>query len=157
MRGTLSVLDSRTRRRRLAEFQRLCREQGIPLTSQRLIILKTVLALGSHPTADQIFASPPVRRARISRATVYRTLENLVQLGAITKACHPGGVIRYDGRLELHHHLICLRCDAVLDIADVRLDRIPIPDTSRLGFDVKDFRVQLRGLCRRCRRLEDKR
>jgi Fe2+ or Zn2+ uptake regulation protein len=45
----------------------------------------------------------------------------------------------------------------VIDIADSRLDRIPIPDTSTLGFEVEDFRVQLRGLCRRCRRLEDKR
>jgi len=157
MRSTLAPLDRRTQRRRVAEFQRLCREQGIPLTTQRRAILKTVLALDCHPTADEVSAAPAVRRARVSRATVYRTLESLVRLGIITKACHPGGVIRYDGRTEIHHHLICLRCDAVIDIADSQLDAIPMPDTSALGFDVKDFRVQLRGLCRRCRRLEDKR
>ena len=157
MKSALAPLDSRTKRRRMAQFQRVCREQGVPLTTQRRTILKTVLALDCHPTADEVHAAPAVRRARISRATVYRTLENLARLGLITKACHPGGVVRYDGRTEIHHHLICLRCDAVVDIADARLDAIPIPDTSALGFDIKDFRVQLRGLCRRCRRLEDKR
>lgn len=157
MKSALAPLDSRTRRRRIAHFQRVCREQGIPLTNQRRAILRAVLALDCHPTADEVYAVPAVRRSRISRATVYRTLENLARLGIIGKACHPGGVVRYDGRTEIHHHLICLRCDAVIDIADSRLDRIPIPDTSTLGFEVEDFRVQLRGLCRRCRRLEDKR
>jgi Fur family peroxide stress response transcriptional regulator len=127
----------------------------VPLTPQRRIVLDAVLNLDCHPTADEVYASPRVRRARISRATVYRTLESLVDLGVITKACHPGGVVRYDGRLEMHHHLICMRCDAVVDIADPALDALPIPDTSGFGFNVTDFRVQLRGLCRRCQRLED--
>ena len=157
MQGTLAPLDSRAKRSRMAEFQRLCREQGIPLTTQRRTILNTVLAHDCHPTADEVCAASAVRKARISRATVYRTLESLVRMGVITKACHPGGAVRYDGRTEIHHHLVCLRCDAVIDIADARLDTIPIPDTSALGFDVKDFRVQLRGFCRRCRRSEDKR
>ena len=149
-------LSKRTKKRRLQEFQRRCRERGIPLTAQRRIVLQAVLDLDSHPTADEVYASAAVRREGISRATVYRTLENLVQLGAITKACHPGGAVRYDGRIELHHHLVCLRCDTVIDIADAGLDALSIPDTSAFNFEVKDFRVQLRGLCRRCRRMEDK-
>jgi len=155
MRRVLAPISTPTKRRRLAEFQRRCRAQGIPLTTQRRLILKAVLDLSCHPTADEVHAQPSLRRARISRATIYRTLESLVRLGLITKACHPGGVVRYDGRTELHHHLICLRCDAVMDIADARLDALPIPDTAPFGFDVQDFRVQLRGLCRRCRNLED--
>jgi Fe2+ or Zn2+ uptake regulation protein len=146
-----------TKKRRMEELQRRCREKRVPLTTQRRAVLQAVLDLDCHPTADEVHSSPAVRRAGISRATVYRTLENLVQLGAITKACHPGGVVRYDGRIELHHHLVCLRCDAVEDIADAGLDALSLPDTSAFGFEVKDFRVQLRGLCRRCRRMEDKR
>jgi len=150
-------LSERSKNRRVEEFQRRCRERGVPLTAQRRAVLQAVLDLDCHPTADEVHASPALSRAGISRATVYRTLENLVQLGAITKACHPGGVIRYDGRIELHHHLVCLRCDTVMDIADAGLDALSLPDTSAFGFEVKDFRVQLRGLCRRCRKLEEKR
>jgi len=91
----------------------------------------------------------------VARATVYRTLESLARIGVITKACHPGKAIRYDSLTETHHHLVCLRCDTVIDIADERLDALPVPDTSSFGFEITDFRVQLRGLCRRCRELEE--
>jgi len=148
-------MHDRTKTRRLEEFRQLCREHSVPMTAQRRVILEAVLDLDSHPNAEQIYASASVRRARISRATVYRTLESLVRLGVISKACHPGSAARYDGRIDMHHHLVCLRCDAVIDIDDTRLDALPVPDTSRFGFEVSDFRVQLRGVCRRCRELEE--
>jgi Fe2+ or Zn2+ uptake regulation protein len=75
-------------------------------------------------------------------------------MGVITKVCHPGSAVRYDMRTAMHHHLVCMHCDWLVDISDPRLDAIRIPDTSALGFEVTDFRVQLRGICRRCRRLE---
>jgi Fe2+ or Zn2+ uptake regulation protein len=92
----------------------------------------------------------------ISRATVHRALETLVKLGVITKTCHPGNVIRYDGRTDVHHHLVCMRCDKVIDICDERLDAIEIPDTSAYGFQVEDFRVQFRGVCKKCRGRKDR-
>jgi len=140
----------------MEEFRQRCRESGVPFTQQRRKILQAVLDLDTHPTADDIYSSLAVRRAGISRATVYRALENLVQLGAITKTCHAGGKVRYDSRTEIHHHLVCLSCDAIEDISDAELDTVQIPDTSVFGFEVKDFRIQLRGLCRRCRKMEDK-
>jgi Fe2+ or Zn2+ uptake regulation protein len=72
-------------------------------------------------------------------------------MGVITKTCHPGKSVRYDRRTELHHHLVCMRCDEVIDISDSRYDSLPVPDTTDLGFEVSDLRVQLRGTCRRCR------
>jgi Fur family peroxide stress response transcriptional regulator len=140
------------RKQRLAEFEQCCRTLGIPVTPQRRLVLEAVLDLDCHPTADQVYSFLRNKQARISRATVYRTLESLVEMEIITKTCHPGGVIRYDGRTELHHHLVCLSCDAVIDIADERLNELQIPDTSAFGFEVKDFRVQLRGLCNGCQK-----
>jgi Fe2+ or Zn2+ uptake regulation protein len=49
-----------------------------------------------------------------------------------------------------------MNCDSVVDLVDERLDALPIPDTSAQGFVVTDYRVQLRGLCRRCRQMEEK-
>jgi Fur family transcriptional regulator, peroxide stress response regulator len=132
------------------EFRRLCREKSIPFTPQRRIVLQAVLELGSHPTADEVYASPIVRKAGVSRATVYRNLENLAQLGAIIKVSHMGAAIRYDGQRELHHHFVCLRCNKITDIAGAKLDAIPMPNAGDLGFVVKDFRVQVSGLCRNC-------
>lgn len=147
-------MDTRARRQRLESCAPRFRTQGIPFTAQRRAILTTLIALDSHPTADEIHAVVAKKHGAISRTTVYRALETFVRMGVITKVCHPGSAVRYDARTEMHHHLVCLRCESLVDISDSHLDAIRIPDTSALGFDVIDFRVQLRGLCRRCRRLE---
>ena len=144
-------MDDAAKRERIACFNHACREHGLRSTVQRRVILETVLDLDDHPTADEVYESVVDRLPGVSRTTVYRTLESLARLGVITKACHPGAVARYDRRTELHHHLICLHCDGITDISDARLDDVGTPDTSAYGFEVSDFRVQLRGLCRRCR------
>lgn len=140
-----------TTQTRVYAFETECRRRGIRLTLQRRIILAAVLELDDHPTADRVFETVRKRAAGISRTTVYRTLETLVRMGAIGRTSHPGSVVRYDPRLETHHHLICQRCDTVIDTSDARLDALPVPDTSALGFEVLDVRVQLCGICRRCR------
>ena len=132
------------------------RAKRLALTPQRRAILRAVLDLDDHPTADRVHAALARRRVRVSRATVFRTLESFARLGVITKACHPGSSVRYDCRTDLHHHLVCLRCDRVIDISDARLDTLPVPDTRRFGFVVSDFKVQLRGTCKECREQEDK-
>ena len=138
------------------QFRQRCRQKGVPFTAQRRAVLRAVLELGSHPTAGEVYASAVVRRARVSRATVYRTLENLARLGSVIKVGHGGCSIRYDGRIELHHHLVCLACNTIMDIASTQLDGIPLPDAGKLGFEVKDFRVQLNGLCQHCSTDKDK-
>jgi Fur family peroxide stress response transcriptional regulator len=144
------------KQRRLETFGTVCRDRGLAFTPQRRAVLEAVLDLNNHPTADQVHSALARHRPRVSRATVFRTLEAFARDGLISKACHPGTAVRYDWRTETHHHLVCLRCDRVIDFADPRLDVLPVPDTRSLGFLVSELRVQLRGLCRRCRELEDK-
>ncbi len=141
---------------RLEDYRELCRERGLTLTAQRRAILEAVIDSDDHPQADEVYAALAKRRLRVSRATVFRTLEGLARLGIIAKACHTGSSVRYDGRTDLHHHLICTACDRVIDISDKHLDSVPVPDTRRLGFVVSDLQVQLRGTCRDCREQEEK-
>ena len=149
-------MDERAKSERFELLRRACRKRGLVLTPQRRAVLRAVLDLDDHPTADEVHAALARRRSRVGRATVFRTLENLVRLGVITKACHPGNAVRYDGRIERHHHLVCLRCDRVIDFSDARLDALPVPDTRRFGFAVSECRVQVRGICRECLEQEDK-
>lgn len=144
-------VDEQTRTERLQQYQRLCREQNRRCTVQRRMILEAALELDDHPTADRIFEAAAERIPGIARTTVYRALDELYRMGVISRASHQGSAIRYDARIEPHHHLVCLRCNAVIDIVDARLDAVEAPDTSAFGFEVSDVRVQLRGLCRSCR------
>jgi Fur family peroxide stress response transcriptional regulator len=140
---------------RLRQYLRLCREQNRRSTVQRRMILEAVLDLDDHPTADHVYEAVALRVPGIARTTVYRSLDELSRMGMISRASHLGTAVRYDARADHHHHLVCLRCDAVIDITDERLDAVVSPDTSAFGFEVTDVRVQLRGLCRSCRQTRE--
>jgi Fur family peroxide stress response transcriptional regulator len=149
-------LEEDPKKQRLEDFRRLCRDRGERCTVQRRVILEAVLDLNNHPSADQIYVAVTSRLPGIARTTVYRTLEYLARMGVISKACHPGRVARFDSRMDLHHHLVCLRCNEFIDFEDDRLNKLVIPDTSAFGFEVNDYRVQLRGICKKCQEQEKK-
>lgn len=132
-------------------FERLCRERGLALTIQRRTIFAALLGRRDHPTADQVYEAVRPRLAGVSRTTVYRVLETLVQAGVITKACHPGAATRYDPLTRRHHHLVCLRCEKIVDIDDPGLDALPIPSVPGEAFEITDYCVHFRGLCAQCR------
>ena len=143
-------MDQEEKRGRVRNFEELCRLRGERCTVQRRTILEAVFDFDNHPTADEVYDAVREKLPGVARPTVYRTLDFLARMGVISKACHPGSVTRYDSRTEIHHHLVCLRCDQFVDFEDAALDNLEIPDTSALGFEVSDFRVQLRGVCRSC-------
>lgn len=145
---TQSARDRSDKARRL---ERLCRDQGIPLTHQRRVVLAAIENRKDHPTADQVYEAVRPQIPSISRMTVYRVLELLVRLGVITKVGHPGAVVRFEPSTIRHHHLVCLRCNKLIDWEDPALDGLDLPDAGRLGFQVTDYSVQIQGVCEECR------
>lgn len=133
-------------------MQRLCRERGVPLTVQRRVIFEAVLDHADHPTADDVYEDVRGRLPDISRTTVYRVLETLVRLGVIGKPPSPGSAARYDKSVDRHHHLVCVHCERTMDLDDLSLNRLKIPDTRRLGFTIADYSVHFMGVCQACRR-----
>jgi Fur family transcriptional regulator, peroxide stress response regulator len=132
-------------------LESLCRQRGVPVTVQRRVIFGALVERADHPTIDQIFADVRQRLPGISRTTVYRTLETLVELGIAKRTNHFETAARFDGNTGHHHHLVCLRCNKVLDFDDPGLSRLSLPDMHRTGFEVTDFSVYFEGLCPNCR------
>lgn len=135
---------------RLQEYETLCRREGVALTVQRQAVLEAVLEREDHPTADQIAEIVKQRVPNISRTTVYRVLDALVDMGVIRRLHHPGPAVRYDGKVRRHHHLICRWCHQVIDWEDARLNRIRPPDVEVEGFKIDDFSVHFTGVCGEC-------
>jgi Fur family peroxide stress response transcriptional regulator len=140
----------------LRAFEDRCREAGFQLTVQRRVILEAMLLRDDHPTAEQIYDTIQAWVPEISRGTVYRTLESLVQLGAIRRAHHLGPAARFDSNVDQHHHLVCVRCNRVIDFEDARLDNLPLPDRRRTGFRIKDYSIHFTGLCADCEKADHK-
>jgi Fur family transcriptional regulator, peroxide stress response regulator len=136
----------------LAKLESLCRERGLALTEQRRAVLHAVLERSDHPTPDQVFEAVRERSPRISRRTVYRVLDTLAELGLIRRVPHPGAATRFDGKVYRHHHLVCMRCNRIVDLENRTLDAISLPKGKPQGFEICDFSVQFIGICPDCRR-----
>jgi len=134
----------------LDQLQHRCRQLGIPLTVQRRAVYDVLAARSDHPTAEQVFAGLQARVPGISKATAYRTLDTLVELGLVVRVSHPGRGARYDAKTARHHHLVCDGCGAVADLESRQLDALPLPDLTPTGFRSRDFSVHVLGFCRDC-------
>lgn len=137
-------------RRRMEELFRECRARGVPLTVQRRAILSALVARADHPTAEDLHADIATSMPEVSRGTVYRTLDTLVELGLVGRVSHPGSAARFDARTDRHHHMVCDRCGSMTDLEAPSLDVLPVPDLSSTGFSVRDYSVLIRGFCREC-------
>jgi Fur family peroxide stress response transcriptional regulator len=138
--------------RRFSRLEEACRRRGIPLTVQRRSVFAAVLGRSDHPTAEQVFQDIRAVVPGISRTTVYRALDTLVELGCVRKASHLGAAARFDPNTERHHHIVCRQCERVVDLGARALDRLPVPDLRKHGFVVDDYSVHFTGLCHVCRR-----
>jgi Fur family ferric uptake transcriptional regulator len=93
------------------------------------------------------------RRPPVARASVYRALEQLEQLGLIQRLEVSRGTAGYE-RVEPgghhHHHAICRRCGRVVPFEDPGLERAIDQVSERVRFEVSEHDVVLRGHCDRC-------
>ena len=136
------------------QLRKALEDAGLRCTPQRLAVYDELGAGFHHPTAEEVFHAVRVRIPKISLATVYKSLEALVAIGAATRltASDGTGSSRYDARSEHHYHFRCLRTGAVSDLParfdpdliaklDPRLEEL----LAKQGFKVTGYRLELVG------------
>jgi len=124
---------------------------GHRFTEQRAAVYRFLSLTTSHPNADEVFQEVRGHVPGISLATVYKSLETLVNCGLATRLTYSDGSARYDARMDPHHHARCVSCGRVLDVSghipDEELEGI----TRGLdGFSVLGYRLELTGFCADC-------
>lgn len=117
---------------------------------QRDVILDIVRGTDAHPTADWVYARARGSLPRISLGTVYRNLKGLSAQGLIREYHWSGQPVRFDGNLEKHDHLSCVRCGSVRDVPGVLDDHAAQQAGRRLRYEVVSHAVELRGICPDC-------
>ena len=137
----------------------LLRKAGLKVTNQRMIVLDII---ASHPaehlTAEEIYDLAKVNSPEIGLATIYRTVQVLLELRVIEKVTFDDGFARYElngeeaGSGHRHHHAICTQCGKVYSLETDLLDTLEKQVFESLGFEVTDHEVKLYGLCSACRR-----
>ena len=126
-------------------------ENGHRYTDQRAAVFRHVARSRVHPTAEDVFLGVRTEVPGISLATVYKSLEMLVNCGLAKKFNPADGSARFCGRIEPHHHARCLACGSVSDVSG-KLGALDIATlrARAKGFDLVGYELELTGYCSDC-------
>ncbi|MCA9655041.1 MAG: transcriptional repressor [Myxococcales bacterium] len=125
------------------DVARRLRERGIRPSVQRVAIARVALASHRHPSADEVWEQVKERLPMVSRATVYNTLNRLVEEGLLRSFASAQGHTVFDPNTAPHHHLVD---DATGTIYDLPWEALAVDGVDALeGFEVRDFQVVLHG------------
>ena len=125
--------------------------EGYRLTAPRRAVAGLIAAQQAHFSAADLVAEARSRRMGVGRATVFRTLEILSDIGAVERLDLPSGDHAYVACEPLHHHhAVCTRCGRSDDIEDAGLRAIVRTVERRTGYRIEEHRLELFGLCPDC-------
>jgi Fur family ferric uptake transcriptional regulator len=128
----------------------LLREHGVPVTAQRLAVLRAVSAL-PHATANDVAERVRSELGAISRQAVYDALGTLVEKGLLRRIQPAGSPARYEDRVgDNHHHLICRACGRTVDIDCAVGDTPCLHAADASGYEIDEAEVIFWGTCPSC-------
>jgi Fe2+ or Zn2+ uptake regulation protein len=105
-----------------------------------------------HLTADAVHSRAQRILPEISLATVYNTLNELVDMGEVLEISTGDGPKRYDpNAVGTHHHLYCVECGTLRDVHPEGTERLTLKAGEQHGFELLDIDIVFRGRCPDCR------
>ncbi len=122
-------------------------------TRQRTTIAETLDSLAEFRTAQDIHEVLRHAGESVGLATVYRTLQGLVDAGEVDAVRTPDGQVAYRacaGRARHHHHLICRSCGRTVELELQEVEGVIAALAARHGFSEVRHELELYGVCSAC-------
>ena len=134
-------------------FKTVLRKKGLKITPQRIAVLDEIIKNKGHRESEDIYLAIKSRKTNVSRATVYRTLDILVQNKFVSKLNLEEGGARYESKIDrLHHdHLICVTCRKIIEFVDEDIENLQEKIANKYQFSLKRHVHHLFGICKECR------
>jgi Fur family ferric uptake transcriptional regulator len=145
--------DAAATERLFERFHRWLRDRHLPVTRQRDQVARVVFAGGEYLSVEGVQRRLREEGHRVATATLYRALDLLVDSGLVRAHDFGEGFKRFEPLLSpgRHGHLICSRCGQVTEFSTERFERVLPLVADEHGFQHQTHRVEIRGLCHRCR------
>jgi Fur family peroxide stress response transcriptional regulator len=128
-----------------------CRKKGLKLTPQRIAILKYLKGNTTHPTAEAIYRKIKRVNPSVSFATVYNTVEALVNIGEMQKLTIDPKRLHYDPNPSPHHHIVCTECGKIGDVFVDYTAFLALPREITKDFTATGNHVDFYGVCKGCK------
>ena len=124
---------------------------GYRVTSPRRVVADLVATHDGHFTTSELEHVARSRKLGISRATLFRALDLLTELGIVERIDLPSGEHAYVACARSHHHhVVCSRCGRTTEVADHGLAEAGAAMARESGYRIDMHRLELFGYCRHC-------
>ncbi len=132
-------------------FRVFLKKRNLRQTPERFVVLAAIYATGDHVDADELYLRLRQKGNRVSRATVYNTLDLLLECDLVVRHQFGKNQAKYEPAFSYwqHDHLICLDCNAVMEFCDPRIQRIQEMVAEIYQFKIKKHALNLYGHCLR--------
>lgn len=144
----------------LARFEEYLQSRGMRNTEPRRILVETVFSRHDHFDADSLIEQLPAKGTDgyVGRATVYRTLECLVDAGLLRKFELDGrAVYEHDYGYPQHDHLYCTQCEQLIEFHSEAIVQLRDAVARDHRFRVSGHRLIIQGVCEQCTRSRSRR
>jgi len=129
-----------------SDIENKCVEKGVRLTDQRKLIAKVMSESEDHPDVDDLHKRVNKLDAKISIATVYRTVKLFEESGIVEKHGFKGSKARYEQAPEVHHdHLIDINTGEITEFVNEEIEKLQKQIAEKLGYKLVDHRLELYG------------
>jgi len=124
---------------------------GRKLTPARLAVIEVLEREPEHLNHTQILEEGKKIYPKLSRATVYRTMDLLVELKLVRPLYLNDPTQRFVSAAGGHHHLICTNCDTTYEFDHCTVDELARELSEKYNFQIRNHLLEFQGLCQSCR------
>ena len=135
----------------MENFRNKCKEHNLRITPQRVMIYEELLKSSGHPSPEQLYNRLKLIFPEFSFDTVYRTLSTFNEMGLIDMVEGFGMAMRFDPKMEKHHHFRCKNCGEITDFNFKQYDELTIPKDIAKNCEIMKLQVTIEGLCEKCK------
>jgi Fur family ferric uptake transcriptional regulator len=137
-------------------FVQYLRDNNLKVTKERLMLLEELFGSSGHLDADSLLFQLRSQGKHVSRATIYRTLDLLVQCGLARKSRLGREHYVYEKVTpgKRHDHMVCTGCGRIIEFYDTDLDERQRQVCLEHSFRPSFYSLQIQGLCQECQRAE---